>query len=155
MPKKIRFAVGASLIVAAIAYLIVTAVRNTAEYYMTVSEVNSRQAELTGQSLRVAGRVAPGTISWKPQTLTLAFDIMQPPPAVDGKPGVKPVNLNPAGGMTAAPLFHVICRGEPKPDMFAPNRDVIVEGSLMPNRTIEARQVLTSCPSKYTPKQPQ
>ena len=145
MPKKMRFAVGASLIVAAIAYLIVTAVRNTAEYYMTVSEVSARQAELTGQSLRIAGRVAPGTISWDPQTLTLAFRLAQPPP--DTASGVKPV-----AAMAPEPSFHVICRGEPKPDMFAPNRDVIVEGSLMADGTIEARQVLTSCPSKYSPK---
>jgi cytochrome c-type biogenesis protein CcmE len=149
MPKKLRFAIGAGLMVAAIAYLIVTAVRNTAEYYMTVSEVSAQQSQLIGQSLRVAGRVAPGTISWDPQTLPLAFGLMQPPPA-DGSAGVRPV-----AAMAAGPSFRVICRGEPKPDMFAPNRDVIVEGSLMSNGTIEARQVLTSCPSKYTPKQPQ
>jgi cytochrome c-type biogenesis protein CcmE len=147
--KQLRFAIGAGLIVAAIAYLIVTAVSNTAEYYMTVSEVSARQSALTGQSLRVAGRVAPGTISWDPQTLTLAFGLIQPPPA-GGTAGV-----NPVAAMAAGPSFHVICRGEPKPDMFAANRDVIVEGSLMPDGSIEARQVLTSCPSKYTPKQPQ
>lgn len=149
MPKKLRFAIGAGLIVAAIGYLIITAVRNTAEYYMTVSEVSAQQASLTGQSLRVAGRVVPGTITWDPESLTLAFGLAQPPPAA-GTAGVKAV-----AAMAAGPTFHVICRGEPKPDMFAPNRDVIVEGSLMPNGTIEARQVLTSCPSKYTPKQPQ
>jgi cytochrome c-type biogenesis protein CcmE len=38
--------------------------------------------------------------------------------------------------------------------MFAANRDVIVEGSLAADGSIEARQVLTSCPSKYVPKQP-
>jgi len=47
----------------------------------------------------------------------------------------------------------VIARGEPKPDMFAPGRDVIVEGRLALDGTIDARQVLTSCPSKYVPKQ--
>jgi cytochrome c-type biogenesis protein CcmE len=148
MPKKMRFAIGAGLIVAAIGYLIVTAVRNTAEYYMTVSEVSAQQAQLIGQPLRVAGRVAPGTISWDPETLTLAFGLVQPPSA-DGAGSVKPV-----AAMMESPSFHVICRGEPKPDMFAPNRDVIVEGTLASTGTIEARQVLTSCPSKYTPKQP-
>jgi cytochrome c-type biogenesis protein CcmE len=149
MPKKMRFAIGAGMIVAAIGYLIVTAVRNTAEYYMTVSEVSAKQAQLIGQPLRVAGRVAPGTISWDPESLTLAFGLVQPPPA-DGAASVKPV-----AALMESPSFHVICRGEPKPDMFAPNRDVIVEGTLASTGTIEARQVLTSCPSKYTPKQPQ
>lgn len=147
MPKRLRFAIGAGLIVAAIGYLIVTAVRNTAEYYLTVDEVKARQVELSGQTLRVAGRVAPGTIEWNPVTLTLSFGLAQPPPAV---PGVKPVAAEVAGGT----IFHVICRGQPKPDMFAAGRDVIVEGALAADGSIEARQVLTSCPSKYVPKQP-
>ncbi len=148
MPKRLRFAIGAGLIAAAIGYLIVTAVRNTAEYYLTVNEVKARQGELAGQMLRVAGRVAPGSIGWNPVTLTLSFGLAQPPAA--DQPGVKPVAIN----VTGATVFHVICRGQPKPDMFAANRDVIVEGSLAADGTIEARQVLTSCPSKYVPKQP-
>jgi cytochrome c-type biogenesis protein CcmE len=146
MRKKWRFLFGAALIAIAIAYLIVAAVRNTAEYYLTVNEVKSRQTELKGQMLRVAGRVKPGTISWDPQTLTLAFALM-PTPAVS-QPGVKPV------AATDPPAFSVICRGQPKPDMFAANRDVIVEGRLTADGSIQARQVLTSCPSKYVPKQP-
>jgi cytochrome c-type biogenesis protein CcmE len=148
MPKKLRFAIGAGLIVAAIGYLIVTAVRNTAEYYLTVNEVKARQGELAGQMLRVAGRVAPGSIAWNPITLTLSFGLAEPPPA--DQPGVKAV----AATLTGPSVFHVICRGQPKPDMFAANRDVIVEGALAGDGSLEARQVLTSCPSKYVPKQP-
>jgi len=148
MPKNLRFAIGAGLIVAAIGYLIVTAVRNTAEYYLTVNEVKARQGDLAGQMLRVAGRVAPGSIGWNPVTLTLSFGLAEPPPA--DEPGVRPIAVTVAG----AAVFHVICRGQPKPDMFAASRDVIVEGALAPDGTIEARQVLTSCPSKYVPKQP-
>jgi len=152
MPKRLRFAIGTGLIVAAIGYLIVTAVRNTAEYYLTVNEVKVRQVELSGQMLRVAGRVAPRSIAWNPITLTLSFGLAQPPPADQqtDQPGIRPV----AASIGGATVFHVICRGEPKPDMFAANRDVIVEGTLATDGTIEARQVLTSCPSKYVPKQP-
>src|SRR5215469_7879936 len=87
MPKKLRFVIGVSLVVAAIAYLIITAVRNTAEYYLTVSEAKARQVELSGQMLRVAGRVVPGTVQWDPSSLTLKFSIAEPLPA-DGQPGV-------------------------------------------------------------------
>jgi len=148
MPKRLRFAIGAGLIIAAIGYLIATAVRNTAEYYLTVNEVKVRQGELAGQMLRVAGRVAPGSIGWNPVTLTLSFGLAEPPPAA--QPGVKTVAVT----VTGPAVFHVICRGQPIPDMLAANRDVIVEGSLAADGTIEARQVLTSCPSKYVPKQP-
>src|SRR5690348_17782215 len=107
MPRKLRFAIGAGLIVASIGYLIVTAVRNTAEYYLTVNEVKSRQGELAGQMLRVAGRVAPGSIGWNPVTLTLSFGLAEPP--VAEQPGVKAV----AATMTGPAVFHVICRGQP------------------------------------------
>ena len=141
MPSKLRFVVGAGLIVLAIGYLIITAVRNTSEYYLTVNEVGARQSQLSGQMLRVAGRVKAGTISWDPATLTLGFAMVSPPNP-DGSP-VKPV-------AAAEPAeFRVVARGEPKPDMFAAGRDVIVEGRLAADGSIEARQVLTSCPSKY------
>jgi cytochrome c-type biogenesis protein CcmE len=53
---------------------------------------------------------------------------------------------------TDAPSFNVVSTGEPKPDMFADGRDVIVEGKLTPSGEITATQVLTSCPSKYQAK---
>jgi cytochrome c-type biogenesis protein CcmE len=145
MRSKLRLLIGASVIVLAIGYLIATAVRNTAEYYLTVDEVRARQGELKGQMLRVAGRVKAGTISWEPATLTLAFAMVSPP-SPDGSPVKTVASADP-------PEYRVIARGEPKPDMFAPGRDVIVEGRLERDGTIEASQVLTSCPSKYVPKQ--
>src|SRR5215831_12798293 len=87
MPRKLRFVIGVSLAVAAIAYLIITTIRNTAEYYLTVSEAKARQVELSGQMLRVAGRVVPGTVQWEPSSLTLKFAITQPPPLA-GRPEV-------------------------------------------------------------------
>lgn len=147
MHTRWRFAVGAGLIALAVGYLITTAVRKTAEYYMTVQQVAADEAHLKGQTLRVGGRVKPGTVSWNPATLTLAFAIVQPPHK-SGTPGVDPVAVG------DPPEFHVIASGEPKPDMFAPGRDVIVEGRLGPDGTIEASQVLTKCASKYVPKVP-
>ena len=46
----------------------------------------------------------------------------------------------------------VVCKGQPKPDMFAAGRDVIVEGHLTGHNLVSADQVMTSCPSKYRPK---
>lgn len=59
MPSKLRLVIGASAIVLAIGYLIMAAVRNTAEYYLTVNEVSARQSELKGQMLRVPGGLRP------------------------------------------------------------------------------------------------
>jgi len=144
MPRKLRFVIGVGLMMAAVAYLITTAIRSTSEYYLTVNEVRARESELAGQSLRVAGRVKPGTIRWDPATLTLEFTMM-PLPRAEDDAAVEPV-------ATGAPvLFDVIARGEPKPDMLADNRDVIVEGRLSAPARLNASQVLTKCPSKYIP----
>ena len=145
MRVKLRFVIGSALIVAAVAYLITTAIRNTSEYYLTVDEVAARQADLGGQALRIAGRVKPGTISWDPSSLTLKFAMVQIPDAQGGG-AVKPVVA------TDPASFSVTCAGEPKPDMLADGRDVIVEGKLTPSGEIVATQVLTSCPSKYQAK---
>jgi cytochrome c-type biogenesis protein CcmE len=145
-----RFFIGGGLIVLAIGYLIFSSIRTTSEYYLTVPEVAARQAELGGQAIRVAGRVKPGNIAWDPNSLTLKFEIA-PIPDVDAAsaPVVKPV-------VASDPVsFRVVAAGEPKPDMFAPGRDVIVEGKLGPDGAIAATQVMTSCPSKYKPKQSQ
>lgn len=150
MRIRSRFIIGACLIVGAVGYLIYAAIQNTSEYYMTVNEVAAKHADLGGQSLRVAGRVSPGDISWDPVTLTLRFGIYQipdAPDAADNDGAVKPV------AASDAPSFRVICVGQPKPDMFAPNKDVIVEGHLAGAGVINASQVMTSCPSKYKPKQ--
>ena len=146
-----RFFIGVGLIALAIGYLIFSSIRTTSEYYLTVTEVAARQSELGGQSIRVAGRVKPGNIGWDPNSLTLKFEIA-PIPDIDasGAP-VKPVSV-----VASDPVsFRVIAAGEPKPDMFAPGRDVIVEGKLGPDGAIAATQVMTSCPSKYKPKQSQ
>jgi cytochrome c-type biogenesis protein CcmE len=151
MRIRLRFFIGGALIALAIGYLIFSSIRTTSEYYLTVSEVAARQTELGGQSIRVAGRVKPGNIAWDPNSLTLKFEIA-PIPDVDasGAP-VKPVSV-----VASDPVsFRVIAAGEPKPDMFAPGRDVIVEGKLTPDGAIAATQVMTSCPSKYKPKQAQ
>ncbi|HEY2106244.1 MAG TPA: cytochrome c maturation protein CcmE [Candidatus Binataceae bacterium] len=144
MRIKPRFLIGGGLIVAAIAYLIVIGIRSTSEYYLTVDEAAARQTELMGQPIRVAGRVKAGTISWDPAPLTLSFAITPLPPQDGAK--VEPVSMHPAAEI------NVICKGQPKPDMFAPGRDVIVEGRLTAHNFVTADQVMTSCPSKYRPK---
>ena len=144
-----RFFIGVGLIAVAIGYLIFSSIRTTSEYYLTVPEVAARQTELGGQAIRVAGRVKPGNIGWNPNSLTLKFEIV-PIPDVDAA-AVKPVSAVASDAVS----FRVVAAGEPKPDMFAPGRDVIVEGKLTPDGAIAATQVMTSCPSKYKPKQSQ
>ncbi|MGH7906672.1 MAG: cytochrome c maturation protein CcmE [Candidatus Binataceae bacterium] len=143
MRTRLRFIIGVAVIMAAIGYLIATAIHSTSEYYLTVNEVAARQSHLHGQTIRVGGRVKPGTIRWDPISLTLAFTLMPLPPT---QGGIQRVASDPPA------LYRVVCKGEPKPDMLAGNRDVIVEGRIGKDDLIDARQVMTKCPSKYIPE---
>src|SRR5579871_2873111 len=138
MRIKPRFLIGGGLIVAAIAYLIVIGIRSTSEYYLTVDEAAARQSELLGQPVRVAGRVKAGSIAWDPSSLSLSFAIAPLPPEDGVK--VEPVSMRPQQEIK------VLCKGQPKPDMFAAGRDVIVEGRFTGPNFVSADQVMTSCP---------
>ncbi len=133
MHPNVRFVIGGLVIVSAIAYLMYTGIRETSAYYLTIQEFLPRKESLQGSALRVAGRVAPGSVQYDPKTLHLTFQIGEF-----------------VNGSTAGPSVPVEFTGI-KPDMFGEGRDVIIEGRYS-GGTFEAHKVLTSCPSKYEAK---
>lgn len=133
MSKHRRFAIGAAIIVAAVAYLVYTGIRETSVYYLTIDEFLSRREAVAGEGLRVAGRVGADSMHWNASTLDLRFRLA----SFDGQNGVD-VTYN---GVL--------------PDMFAEGRDVIVEGTYAHDGVFRARTLLTSCPSKYEAEIPQ
>jgi len=118
-----KFAVGAAILVAAIGYLIFTGVQASGTYYYTVAEALAMGPR---SSLRLEGKVAPGTIQADTASLTLKFNI------TDASQASLPVVYK---GVT--------------PDMFQENLDVVVEGALDQSGQFTATRLLTSCPSKY------
>jgi cytochrome c-type biogenesis protein CcmE len=135
--RKGRFLIGATFIALAVSYLVYAGIRETSVYYLKIDEFAAHQAELTGQSLRVAGRVRHGSIQWNARTLDLAFALGGF--GVAGTPEPEPLAVE----------FNGIL-----PDMFAEGRDVIVEGTYEGGGRFVARTILTSCPSKYEPEAP-
>ncbi len=133
MNRNLRFVAGSMVIVAAIGYLMYTGIRETSSYYLTIQEFLPKKDEYGNAAVRIAGRVAPGSIDYDPRTLRLRFHL-----AAFTEAG--------AAGGTVPVAFTGI-----KPDMFADGRDVIVEGRYA-DGVVQAKQVLTSCPSKYEAK---
>ena len=84
--------------------------------------------------VRVAGRVSNEQFEYALEpTIKLSFSVVDP-----GK-GSQPVPV----------VYHGL-----KPDMFAAGRDVIIDGSYAAG-TIRAHSLLTQCPSKYEPPDPE
>ena len=134
MNRKVRFLVAACILVAAVGYLMYTGVRQTAVYYLTIEEFMARKETLANEGIRVAGRVATGSVTKKMTPSGEELNFRLGDFKSDGeRPDTVPVYFV---GVT--------------PDMFkaAGGSDVIVEGKYR-NGTIFAQSVLTSCPSKY------
>jgi cytochrome c-type biogenesis protein CcmE len=131
MTRNRRFAIGASIIVVAVAYLVYTGIRETSVYYFTIDEFLSQREALANEDVRVAGKVGADSVDWNSSTLDLHFRLA----SFEGDDGV-------------AVTYNGIL-----PDMFAEGRDVIVEGTYA-SGTLQAHTLLTSCPSKYEAEVP-
>lgn len=153
MSRKLKFFVGASVIVLAVATLIYSAVRETSAYFITVDEYAKTADAHAGKQLRLAGRVSNGSVKWDPKTLDLEFLIRPIPPkeaadnAVRHSGGTKTLATTTTEAEAAAITVPVRYNGI-LPDMFAADRDVIVEGKVE-NGVFHAKTLLTTCPSKY------
>jgi cytochrome c-type biogenesis protein CcmE len=123
-----RFIVGAVLIGAAVSYLVYAGIRTSSMYYFELSEFLPRREAHAGEHLRVKGWVRHGSMQWEPSTNRLAFELAR-------QDGTDPVPVSYQGIL---------------PDMFAEGREVVVEGRY-DRGALAARQILTSCPSKYEP----
>jgi cytochrome c-type biogenesis protein CcmE len=114
-----------------------TGIRETSMYYLTIEEFLTKRAALADEGVRVAGRVQSGSMNWNPKDLRLSFSLGSLKDRESSSSGV-PVRYQ---GIL--------------PDMFAEGRDVIVEGRYSPAGVLEAKTIMTSCPSKYEPEKPQ
>ena len=128
MLNRRRFIVGAALIAAAVSYLVYAGIRTTSMYYFELGEFLARRDGLVGETLRVKGWVRHGSVRWDAHTNELAFELAD------------------KEGARAVPVAY---RGI-RPDMFSEGREVVVEGRWHQGG-LAARQIMTSCPSKYEP----
>lgn len=125
-PAQKKFAVGATILVGAIGYLIYSAIGASGSYYYKVAEVLAMGDRAMNISLRVEGKVAPGTIEADKTNLKHTFEVTDD----SGK---------------SIPVYY---EGVP-PDMLQDDIAVVVEGELDNSGRIVATRVLTSCPSRY------
>jgi cytochrome c-type biogenesis protein CcmE len=133
MTKKGQFFLGIACVIGAVGYLMYTGIRETSLYYLTIEEFLPQRTAFADEGVRVAGRVQAGTINWDPKDLRLSFSL-----------GSFKEGEAPASGVLVR--YQGIL-----PDMFAEGRDVIVEGRYSPADVLEAKTIMTSCPSKYEP----
>lgn len=131
MGRQLKFIFSIGLIVATVGYLVWTSVDQTKMYMITVPEFLGSGTAYANTTVRIAGKVAPGSVQFDSASRDLRFVVVD----MNGQPGKVEVQYN---GLL--------------PDMFAEDRDVVVEGVHTSATPFKATKVMTSCPSKYQSK---
>jgi cytochrome c-type biogenesis protein CcmE len=148
--NRMKFIIGGLLIIAAVAYLIISSTRASAQYFLTVEELNQKGAEAQGRELRISGAVIGDTIQYDPETLTLKFTVAHIPGdnnEIEAQGGLGEV-LHQAVVDTSRPKLDVVYQ-DVKPDLLRNEAQAIMTGRLGEDGVFYAEELLLKCPTKY------
>lgn len=121
-PKLI---VVAGVIVASVAFLVFNAMGSSMAYFKTVGEMDAAGAGTSGEQLRVGGNVVAGSIQRDVATNELRFTMTD--------------------GVNSLPVVY----NGVVPDIFSEQVEVVVEGKVGADGTMQASTLLTKCPSRF------
>jgi cytochrome c-type biogenesis protein CcmE len=147
---RVKFILGGLLILAAVVYLIVSSTKASAEYFMTVNELQAKGQAAVGQNLRISGAVIGSSIQYDPETLNLTFEVAQVPgdnATIAAQGGLAVVLHKAVTDPTRAHLT-IVYHG-PKPDLLRDEAQAIMTGHLGTDGAFHADELLLKCPTKY------
>lgn len=150
MTGKTELIIAGVLIVAAVAFLIVTSTGDGARYFLTVEELQTQKENLRGRNATVAGAVLGHTIDYNPSIPRVTFTIVQVPSdrsEVARAGGLEKV-LHDAVRDPLAPRIDIVY-DDVKPDLLRHEAQAIVRGQLREDGRFQASTVLLQCPSRY------
>lgn len=126
--KRSQFIIAAFIVLATLAWLAVSGVRESKTYYVTIKELQGMGDEALSKRLRVAGNVLPGSI--KRQGKRVEFVLVEE--------GLR---------------MPVVYTGtEPLPDTFVDDSQALADGRLTREGVFEAKKIQAKCASKYEAK---
>ena len=148
--SRAKFLIGGVLILAAVVYLIASSTTASAEYFLTIEELNARGAANIDRSVRVSGAVVGDTIEYDPNSLTLTFVVADVPgdnAEIEAQGGLAEVLHQAVMDPTRARIT-VVYQG-PKPDLLRNEAQAIMTGHLGEDGIFYADELLLKCPTKY------
>lgn len=154
--NRTKFLIGGLLIIGAIVYLIVSSTQATAQYFLTVEELQAKGNQMNGRDIRVSGAVIGDTIQYDPQSLTLTFEVANVPgdnKVIEEQGGLAAV-LHAAVNDPTQPRLKVVYNGV-KPDLLKNEAQAIMTGKLGNDGVFYAQELLLKCPTKYEEALPQ
>jgi cytochrome c-type biogenesis protein CcmE len=145
-----KFVIGGILILGAVVFLIWTATAASAEYFLTIDELNTKGSEVVDKSLRVSGAVIGDSIQYDAQSLTLTFEVAHVPAdnlAIETEGGLAEV-LHQAVLDPSRSRIKVVYEGV-KPDLLRNEAQAIMTGHLGADGVFYAEELLLKCPTRY------
>ncbi|HEY0161619.1 MAG TPA: cytochrome c maturation protein CcmE [Edaphobacter sp.] len=125
--SPLKIIVATVLILGTVAYLAVTGVRDNKSYYVTINELHGMGNKAYTRHLRVAGNVAPGSVTRSGTNATFTL-----------------VELD--------KTLKVSYQGtEPPPDTFKDDAQALAIGTYGKDGVFHATQLQAKCASKYAP----
>jgi cytochrome c-type biogenesis protein CcmE len=123
--RRLKLLVGATVIAAAIGYLVYGGIQDTLVYFVTPSELEAKGTSAYGKSLRLGGLVKEGSWVRQDGSLIHTFDLVD-----------------------ESSTIRVAFRGIP-PDLFGEGRGALVEGSYGPAGIFQAKTILAKHSEDY------
>jgi cytochrome c-type biogenesis protein CcmE len=142
--EYLKFAVGGLLMLAAVVYLIISGTANGARYFITIHELVNNP-DYVGKTVRVSGAVVGSTIVYDSQHLTIDFTVADiPEDTTDLARILHEAVLNPS-----AKRMNVHIENQVMPDLLKDEAQAILTGTIGPDGTFNATELLLKCPSRY------
>ena len=130
--RKVKYLIAGGIVLAALAGLVYSGVRESMVYFYTPTEVREKTESVRGKALRVGGMVEEGSIRWDAQQVLLTFAL------TDGKSSV--------------PVRH---KGT-APDLFKEGAGAVVEGTWVPEGYVRSSTIMAKHSEEYkAPTQPE
>lgn len=145
-PRAARwtFLAGGLLILAAVAYLIVSGTMAGAQYFITVDEVKNNP-EYIGKTVRISGVVLGDTIQYDSQNLIIDFTIANIPTEFDDLAQA----LYEAAHDPNASRLAIHIENQVKPDLLQHEAQAILTGRMGEDGVFTATELLLKCPSRF------
>lgn len=148
--QRNKFIIGGVLILAAVVYLIASSTQASAEYFMTVDELNAEGSSAVNKSVRLSGAVLGDTIQYDASTLTLTFEVAHVPgdnAEIEEQGGLAVVLFEAVNDPTRARI-KVQYEGV-MPDLLRNEAQAIMTGKMGEDGVFYAEELLLKCPTKY------
>jgi cytochrome c-type biogenesis protein CcmE len=148
--NRLKFIIAGGLFLIAVILMVISASQATAEFFMTVRELQESDTDRLDKNLRVSGAVYGDSIVYDPETGFLHFTIAHIPgddDEIKSRGGLSQV-LHQAVNDPGNPSLAVVYAG-PQPDMLRHEAQAIITGTLNSEGVFIAEELLLKCPTRY------